>query len=279
MTARHPAPLEEVIARHGLQTKKSLGQHFLLDAHLCEQIAALAGDLSGRHVIEIGPGPGGLTRALLTSKAASITAIEKDARALPALEELQPFSDGRLRLLQEDALQADLLALIPDRPRVIVANLPYNVGTDLLLNWLGDIQREAQSYESLTLMFQKEVGERIVAQPGSKAYGRLSVLAQWLCEAELRMLVPPEAFSPPPKVESVIVQLIPRAQPLYAAPAEALQEVVRTAFAQRRKMLRTALKPLTFQQSLAELSIDETYRADQLDLAAYCRLANALTRR
>lgn len=267
--------MRSVVERFGLRSKKALGQHFLLDEAVTERIARLAGDLSGVHVIEIGPGPGGLTRALLCSEAAGLSVIEKDARALPALELLRPHSGGRLHIYEADALQLRLPALTP-APRAIVANLPYNIGTELLLGWLEDIARDPPCYRSLTLMFQQEVGERLAAAPGCKAYGRLSVLTQWLCEVQPLMPLPPEAFSPPPKVASIVMQLIPREVPLYPADKTALETVLRTAFAQRRKMLRTALKPLPLTQTPAQLGLDETLRPDQLSPAQFCLLANAL---
>lgn len=265
--------LETLIARYGLRSKKSLGQHFLLDTHLCEQIAALAGNLEGIHAVEIGPGPGGLTRALLTSNAASVTVIEKDSRVLPALQHLLDHAPQRLHIIEGDALTISPLSVAP-APRAIIANLPYNVGTELLLHWLEEIATDPQQYQSLTLMFQKEVGARLTAQPGSKSYGRLSVLTQWLCETALLMDIPPEAFSPPPKVESVVVQLIPRPAPLYPADKARLEQVLSVAFQQRRKMLRSALKPLALTNTLAELGIAETRRDDELTLAEFSLLAN-----
>lgn len=264
--------LNDTVAHFGLRTKKSLGQHFLLNEPLCEQIAQLAGDLSGVHVVEIGPGPGGLTRALLTSDAASITAVEKDARAIPALQLLQPFSGGRLRIREEDALEISPTQLC-DAPRAIIANLPYNIGTELLLNWLNELYENPQHYQQILVMLQLEVGQRLAAKPASKAYGRMSVLAQWLCHVELRMLVPKEAFTPPPKVESVMVQLTPRSKPLYDAPKAALEQTLAVAFQQRRKMLRSALKPLGITDKLAEIGIDETLRPDQLSLEQFALLA------
>lgn len=278
MTTQRPdlPPLRDVIATHGLRTKKSLGQHFLLDTNLTEKIVRLTGDLSQQHIIEIGPGPGGLTRALLTSDAASITVIEKDSRAIPALRQLVPYSNERLHIIEDDALRVNLTEVAP-APRSIIANLPYNVGTELLLTWLQDIAQHAQSYSRLTLMFQKEVGERIASAPGTKAYGRLSVLAQWLCDVSLVMSVPASAFSPPPKVDSVIVQLIPLGAPRYQAPLASLETVLRTAFNQRRKMLRSALKPLGVVDKLASIGLDETLRPDQLSIQQYCQLARLLS--
>lgn len=269
--------LAQTIVQFGLQPKKSLGQHFLLDVHLCEMIVALAGDLSGVHVIEIGAGPGGLTRALLTSSAATVTAIEKDRRAIPALEQLVAASSERLILCEEDALCVKTHQLTP-APRAIIANLPYNIGTELLIGWLDDVYRDPACYTQILIMLQREVGERIAAPVGSKRYGRLSVLAQWLCEVELRLDVPKEAFSPPPKVESVMVQLTPRPTPLADVPKEALEQVVAIAFQQRRKMLRSALKPLGITGQLAALGIDETLRPEQLSLQQFAQLARLIAK-
>ncbi|HTZ69823.1 MAG TPA: 16S rRNA (adenine(1518)-N(6)/adenine(1519)-N(6))-dimethyltransferase RsmA, partial [Acetobacteraceae bacterium] len=199
-------PLRDVIARHGLAARKSLGQHFLLDENLCAKIARQAGDLAGRHVVEVGPGPGGLTRALLAGPAANVTVVEIDPRAAAAMRDLAEAFPERLRVVEADALRADLAALVP-APRQIVANLPYNVGSALLVGWL----HQAGLWERLTLMFQAEVAERLVAAPGTAGYGRLSVLTQLTCEASLMMRVPAAAFSPPPKVMSAVVTLVPRA--------------------------------------------------------------------
>jgi 16S rRNA (adenine1518-N6/adenine1519-N6)-dimethyltransferase len=267
--------LEQVVAQFGLQTKKALGQHFLLDSALCEQIVALAGSLEGIHIIEIGPGPGGLTRALLAARPASITAIEKDRRVLPAIASLAIASQDRLKLQEADALTTDCTQLCP-APRAIIANLPYNISTELLLGWLEQLYTNPNAYQQILIMLQREVGERLVAQPCSKAYGRLSVMAQWLCDVELRMLIPPHAFSPPPKVESVMVQLLPRQTPLAPANMQSMQRVLACAFQQRRKMLRSALKPLGIVDKLAALGIDDSLRPDQLSISAFATLANAL---
>lgn len=270
-------PLRDVIARHGLQAKKSLGQHFLLDAHLTDSIAGYAGDLRGYTVIEIGPGPGGLTRSLLATAAERIIAVEKDDRCVSALQALQAGAGSRLEIMAADALRVDLSGLCPP-PRAIVANLPYNVGTALLLRWLEDIWRDPGCYDRLIVMFQREVAERLTAEPGCRAYGRLSVLTQWLCEAAVVQHVPAAAFTPPPKVDSAVVRLIPRAAPRYAAAKEPLERVVQTAFQQRRKMLRTALKPLgaAVIEQLPALGITPTLRADQVSIEQYCRLSHAL---
>lgn len=274
--------LQTTIHRHGLAARKSLGQHFLLDPRITDEIVKYAGEIAGRSVIEIGPGPGGLTRSLLAA-GAKVYAVEMDERCVAALEELVEHADGRLAVVQGDALTTDLLALAP-APRKIVANLPYNVGTELLIHWLMAIHAQGQeAFESLTLMFQKEVAERIVATHGNKDYGRLSVLAQWLCEVRYDMELPPGAFSPPPKVSSAVVTLTPRAKPLLDVELRALEKVMAAAFGQRRKMLRGALKSLGVdaQALLEKAGIEPTLRAEQVPLADLCRLAQcyATTRR
>ena len=264
-------PLRAVIARHNLAARKALGQHFLLDLNLTARIAAAAAPLAGRQVIEIGPGPGGLTRALLGSDAASVTAIEIDPRAIAALAELQPAAGARLTVIAADALGLDYPALVP-APRVIVANLPYNIATPLLIGWL----RAAGAFEHLVLMFQLEVAERICAAPGSAAYGRLAVLAQFLCATELVLRLPPEAFTPPPAVMSAVVRLTPhRNQPPPALRA-ALERVTAAAFGQRRKMLRRALAPLGGEALLAAAGINPTRRAETLSVAEFAHLAALL---
>ena len=262
-------PLRDVIARHGLGARKSLGQHFLFDGNLTARIVRAAGDLKGVTVIEVGPGPGGLTRALLDSDATRVVAIEKDARCLDALAELAAHYPDRLRVVPGDALELDPAALAP-APRRIVANLPYNVATPLLLNWL----RDAQAYQSLTLMFQAEVADRLLAEPRTKAYGRLSVITQWLCEVRRDFNVDKRAFTPPPKVMSTVITLTPRPQPLAAAAWADLERVTAAAFGQRRKMLRASLKGLDL--DLAAAGIDGTRRAEELGVAEFCTLANAL---
>ncbi|MDT8264983.1 16S rRNA (adenine(1518)-N(6)/adenine(1519)-N(6))-dimethyltransferase RsmA, partial [Roseomonas sp. DSM 102946] len=212
--------LRDTVARHGLDARKSLGQHFLLDPAVCERVARQAGDLAGRHVVEVGPGPGGLTRALLDSPAAHVTAIELDRRAIAALAELSAAFPGRLTVLEADALAVDAAALT-GTPRKVVANLPYNVGTPLLVNWLS----QAGAWESLTLMFQLEVAERIVAAPDTEHYGRLAVLAQWRCAASMVLRLPPGAFSPPPRVWSAVVHLVPRPVQPEPALARAMERV------------------------------------------------------
>lgn len=266
--------LPETIARNGLLARKSLGQHFLLDGRITDRIARYAGDLAGYHVIEIGPGPGGLTRSLLTMGATSLYVIEKDARCIAIMEELKAVAGNALHIMQSDALYADILSV--PAPRKIVANLPYNIGTQLLLNWMDILYRQGQgAITSLTLMFQKEVAGRIVAPPGGKDYGKLSVLCQWLCECRWDMELPPGAFSPPPKVSSAVITLTPREKPLVDVPKEALEKVMATAFGKRRKMLRQALKSLgAGSDALLEKSgVDGTLRAEQLDVLTLCTLA------
>lgn len=265
-------PLREVIARFGLDARKSLGQHFLLDLNLTARIVRAAGAMAGRQAIEIGPGPGGLTRALLASEAAGVTAIERDPRCVAALADLVAAHPGRLRIIEADAVAIDLAALVSP-PRKLVANLPYNVGTKLLVGWLA----QAAAFESLTLMFQQEVAERIVAAPGSEAYGRLSVLAQWLADSRIVLRLPAAAFTPPPKVASAVVHLVPRADQPPRALFAAMERATAAAFGQRRKMLRSALKPLGEAEALlAAAAIDPARRAETLSVAEFERLALAL---
>lgn len=267
--------LRETIARHGLDARKSLGQHFLLDPALCGRIAALAGDLAGRSVIEVGPGPGGLTRALLATAAAEVVALELDRRVVAALAELTAAHPGRLRVIEGDALKADPAALVP-APRRIVANLPYNVASPLLVRWL----RGAAALEGLTLMFQQEVAERICAAPDTEAYGRLSVLAQWRCRCEMLLRLPPGAFSPPPKVFSAVVGFTPHAEDPGAALFAAMERTTAAAFGERRKMLRGALKPLGEAEALlAAAGIDGARRAETLAVAEFDRLARCVLAR
>jgi 16S rRNA (adenine1518-N6/adenine1519-N6)-dimethyltransferase len=269
-------PLREVIATHGLSAKKSLGQNFLLDLNLTAKIARSAGDLTGADVLEIGPGPGGLTRGLLAEGARKVLAVEKDARCLPALQEIAAAYPGRLEVINADALALDPSERLAP-PIKIVANLPYNVGTELLTRWL-DPADWPPFWDSLTLMFQREVAERIVAQPGSKAYGRLAVLAQWRCTARIVMELPPEAFTPPPKVRSAVVHLQALPEPRLPADARLLQAVVARAFNQRRKMLRASLKGLRpdIEDRLLAAGIQPTDRAETVDLERFCALARNL---
>ncbi len=261
-------PLRQVIADYRLDARRKLGQHFLLDENLTAKIARQAGDLAGRHVVEVGPGPGGLTRALLATQAASVVAVEIDPRAADAIRALAAESGGRLRLVEADALQADLSALVP-APRQVVANLPYNVATPLLVGWL----RQAAAWERLTLMFQLEVAERIAAAPDTEAYGRLAVLTQWICTTEMLMRIPPGAFTPPPKVFSAVVGLVPRADQPDLALFAAMERVTAAAFGQRRKMLRGSLKTLGGETLLARAGIAPERRAETLGVAEFETLA------
>ncbi|MGN6549301.1 MAG: 16S rRNA (adenine(1518)-N(6)/adenine(1519)-N(6))-dimethyltransferase RsmA [Pararhizobium sp.] len=269
-------PLREVIARHGIDARKALGQNFLLDLNLTQKVARAAGPLDGRTVIEVGPGPGGLTRALLALGAPRVVAIERDPRCLPALAEIAAHYPGRLEIVEADALTVDMAALAGGRPARIAANLPYNVGTQLLLGWLL-AEPWPPFYESMTLMFQREVAERIVAAPGSDAYGRLGVLAGWRTQASIAFDIPPQAFTPPPKVTSSVVHLTPRATPLPCSSA-ALGRVTQAAFGQRRKMLRQSLKPVGGVALLEAVGIDPTRRAETLSVAEFCALARAADR-
>lgn len=269
-------PLREVIATHDLRAKKSLGQNFLLDLNLTAKIARIAGDLSACDVLEIGPGPGGLTRGLLAEGARRVVAIEKDARCLPALAEIAVAYPDRLSVLNDDALAVDWAAHL-NPPIRIIANLPYNVGTELLIRWLIPPVWPPQ-WSSLTLMFQREVAERIVAREGSKAYGRLAVLAQWRCEARIALNLPPEAFTPPPKVSSAVVHLTALETPKFPADQKVLERVVAKAFNQRRKMLRAALKGLCpdIEDRILAAGLRPTDRAETVSLEGFCALARAV---
>jgi len=267
-------PLRSVVEMHGLMAKKSLGQNFLFDLNLTAKIARQAGNLQDQQVIEVGPGPGGLTRALL-AQGAWVSAIERDERCLAPLQEIADAYPGRLRIIHDDALALDFASLVaagPQKPK-IVANLPYNIGTQLLLNWLL-CEPWPPFYQSMTLMFQREVAERIVAPPSSQAYGRLGVLAGWRTDARIAFDVPRQAFTPPPKVTSSIVHLVPKPQPLACA-AAALEQVTQAAFGQRRKMLRQSLRQLGGEVLLAKVGIDATRRAETLQIEEFTALANA----
>lgn len=268
-------PLREVIARHGLDARKSLGQNFLFDLNLTRRIARSAAPLSAATVVEIGPGPGGLTRALLLEGARKVVAVEKDARALPALQEIAAHYPGRLEIVEADALRYDWAAHITGEAK-IVANLPYNIATPLLTGWLTGPW--PPWFSSLTLMFQKEVAERIVAAPGSEAYGRLSIISQWCASAKKLFDIDRRAFTPPPKITSSVVQLIPRPERLPACEITLLEKVTAAAFGQRRKMLRSSLKSLRPDMSklLVDLGIDANLRAEQLAVADFARIAAAL---
>ena len=268
-----PPPLRDVIKRHGLAARRSLGQHFLLDMNLTRRIARAAGDMAGVTAIEIGPGPGGLTRALLETEATGVIAVERDARCVAALAELEAAADGRLEVVHADALEVDVAALSRGRPLRVVANLPYNVATPLLIGWL----RQAEAFLSLTLMFQREVARRLAARPGDASYGRLSVVTAWLCEVETMFDISPQAFVPPPKVTSTVVRLTPRPEPAAPARMADLERVTAAAFGQRRKMLRSSLKSLFDDpvSVLESLNIPPTARAEELDIEAFCAIARA----
>jgi 16S rRNA (adenine1518-N6/adenine1519-N6)-dimethyltransferase len=269
-------PLREIIRRHGLDPRRALGQNFLLDLNLTRRIARAAAPLETVNVIEVGPGPGGLTRALLLEGARRVVAVERDHRCIAALHELAAAFPGRLTVHEADALATDVAPLATP-PRKIVANLPYNIATPLLIGWLRDIG----AYAGLTLMFQKEVAERLVARPGTKAYGRLSVLAQWLCRVERVFDVTPRAFVPAPKVVSTVVNFIPRATPLAPCRMSDLERVTAAAFGQRRKMLRASLKTLPGDAAtlIADAGVSATARAEELDVVQFCALAEAMRRR
>ena len=266
-------PLRDVIARHNILAKKSLGQNFLFDLNLTYKIARTGVPLEGQVVLEIGAGPGGLTRALLDEGAKHVIAVETDRRCIAALEELAACAEGRLTLVVADALELDEYSLSP-KPSRIVANLPYNISTPLLFKWLDRLDL----FQNMTLMFQKEVAERIVAQPGSKAYGRLSVMVQWLCVANASFELPAKAFIPAPKVTSTVLSLQSRPVPMAPAKKENLEAVVAATFGQRRKMLRGSLKQITDQPEilLRSANLDPTLRPEALSIAQFCALAEAL---
>ena len=271
-------PLREALAEHGLTADKRFGQHFLLDLNITRKIARLAGPLAGRAVIEVGPGPGGLTRALLETDAAKVIAVERDPRFLPLLQTLADAAHGRLIVVEADALKVDEAALAAEHAPAasafsVISNLPYNVGTPLLVKWLT----QAATPASLTLMFQKEVAERIVAPPGADAYGRLAVLCQALADASLAMTLPARAFTPPPKVDSAVVAITPFPPEQRPPPAliAALEKVTAAAFGQRRKMLRSSLKSLGGEDLCARAGVPADVRAEMVDGPGFLRLAQA----
>ncbi len=269
-------PLRDVIKEHGLSARKSLGQNFLMDLNLTAKIARQAGDLTACDVLEVGPGPGGLTRALLYSGARKVLVIEKDPRCLPVLADIAEHYPDRLQIISGDALEIDVRQHLTSPVRV-VANLPYNVGTELLIRWLTP-ENWPPFWASLILMFQKEVAERIVADPGSKAYGRLSILTQWRAKARIAMEISPQAFTPPPKVTSAVVHIEKRDAPAFPADEATLTKLVATSFGQRRKMLRASLKSLRpdIADVLSASGIAPTERAENLSIEEFCRLARAL---
>jgi 16S rRNA (adenine1518-N6/adenine1519-N6)-dimethyltransferase len=270
-------PLRQVIARHGLVARRSLGQNFLLDLNLTRRIARAAGPLAGHTIVEVGPGPGGLTRALLMEGAERVLAVERDRRTLPALAEIAAAYPGRLEVIEADALTVDWPALIGDGPAKIVANLPYNIATPLLLGWLTT-EPWPPWYRSLTLMFQSEVADRIAAAPGSKVYGRLSVIAQARARARALFDIDRRAFTPPPKITSTLVEIVPLAKPPVPCPIAALERLTAAAFGQRRKMLRSSLKTLLEDPEplLERAAINPTMRAEELSVADFCRLAELI---
>ncbi|MCB1418941.1 MAG: 16S rRNA (adenine(1518)-N(6)/adenine(1519)-N(6))-dimethyltransferase RsmA [Notoacmeibacter sp.] len=279
MSADGLPPLRQVIASHGLAAKKSLGQNFLFDLNLTGKIARTAGRLEDATVIEVGPGPGGLTRALLFAGARKVIAIERDDRCLSALAEVAAHYPGKLEVIPGDAMETDYAALAANAegPVRIVANLPYNIGTELLVGWLTS-EPWPPYFASMTLMFQKEVAQRIVASPGSNHYGRLGVLAGWRTVSRIAFDVPPQAFSPPPKVTSAVVHIEPRREPMPCR-AERLAQVTQAAFGQRRKMLRQSLKGIGGEALLERVGIEPTRRAETLEIAEFVALANALDKR
>lgn len=268
------APLRDIIKQYDLAAKKQLGQNFLLDLNLTGRIARTAGDLSDTTVIEIGPGPGGLTRAILAAGAKKVVAVERDRRCIDALNAyLAPAYAGRFEIIDGDALEQDVLALAP-APRRIMSNLPYNIATPLLIGWLKIARADANAFTGLTLMFQSEVADRITAKPRTKAYGRLSIMCQWLCEVRPEFNIDARAFTPPPKIQSTVVTFTPRPQPLAPASWDAMEKVVAAAFGQRRKMLRQSLKSLGLNP--ADAGITETARAEELGVEEFAKLARLL---
>jgi 16S rRNA (adenine1518-N6/adenine1519-N6)-dimethyltransferase len=262
-------PLRDVINRLGLRAKRSFGQNFLLDLNLTQRIAGAAGNLRGVNVIEIGPGPGGLTRALMMQGASQVYAIERDFRCIDAIKQISTAYPGKVHIIEADATKINL-SEVCDGPRKIVANLPYNVATPLLIGWLKDLP----DVQGMTLMFQKEVADRLTAKPKSKAYGRLSVMSQWLCFVRQEFNVTKEAFTPPPKVTSTVVTFTPRAEPLADATWESLEAITAAAFNQRRKMLRVSLKNYDFDFKV--LGLKETARAEELSIEDFCKLARQI---
>lgn len=269
-------PLRDVIRDHNLRAEKALGQNFLLDLNITDKIVRasenMGGDLTGVTVFEIGPGPGGLTRSLLSTKAKKIIAIEFDDRAVAALQDLVVAANGRLDVLKADALHADLLKMT-EGPRAIIANLPYNISTVLLLKWLREIRLNSSNFKFMALMFQKEVADRLIAKPHTKEYGRLSVTSQWLCNIGKAFDLPPEAFSPPPKVTSSIMVFKPRELQGKQPDFETLEKILATGFQQRRKMIRTSLKP--YIEKIEALGIETTLRAENISVEDYLRIANS----
>jgi 16S rRNA (adenine1518-N6/adenine1519-N6)-dimethyltransferase len=265
-------PLREVIRKHNLRAEKALGQNFLLDQNLTDKIVRLAGTFEATTIFEIGPGPGGLTRSLLGSEASKVIAIEYDTRAIEALQDLVAEADDRLEVMHADALSVDLTELAK-APRAIVANLPYNISTVLLVRWLKQIREQGDAFTSMTLMFQKEVADRILATHEDKAYGRLSVLSQWLCGVKRLFDLPPEAFTPPPKIQSTVLQFTPRILPAASPDFDVMEKIIGLAFQQRRKMIRSSLKE--YLPQIEKAGIDPTLRAEDLSVEDYLKLSGA----
>jgi 16S rRNA (adenine1518-N6/adenine1519-N6)-dimethyltransferase len=272
-------PLKDIISKYEIRAKKSLGQNFLLDLNLTSKIARYAGNLKHSDVLEIGPGPGGLTRSLLNEGARQVVSIEKDNRCIAALEEIQSLFPDRLKLLKGDALSMNVTQYLTD-PIKIIANLPYNIGTELLVRWLNS-KNWPSFWQSMTLMFQKEVANRIVARPGSKAYGRLSVMSQWRCNTKIAFNIPATAFTPPPKVESAVVHFEALHEPRFPAEVDKLEFVVSKAFNQRRKMLRGALKGhfINVEEGLFSIGVLPTKRAENITVQEYCAMSQILIRK
>ena len=263
-------PLRDIIKEHDLRAEKKFGQNFLLDLNLTNKIARVAKNIEGATVFEVGPGPGGLTRSLLLAGAKKVIAIEFDDRAIKALESLRLSAGPKLEIIHADALNTDLICLA-EAPRLIVANLPYNIATPLLINWLSQIRDNSSNYIEMILMFQKEVAQRITAKVGEKAYGRLSVLSQWLCDTKTAFDVPASAFTPPPKVTSSVVHLIPKQLAGQQPDFKSIEKITEKAFGQRRKMIRSSLKE--YQQFFSEAGVEETMRAENIVPEQYIKLA------
>lgn len=265
-------PLREVIEKHELRAKKSLGQNFLLDQNITDKIVRSVGDITEGTTIEIGPGPGGLTRSILRAGAKKVIAIEFDPRAIEALQSLIDSSEGRLRVIQADALSTNLLDIAPEGPRRIIANLPYNIATPLLTGWLEQIRNDYNAFESMTLMFQKEVGDRILAAHGNKTYGRLSIISQWPCNVKKAYDLPPNAFVPPPKIYSSVINFRPKQldnsnEPVFST----VEEITKSAFGKRRKMIRASMK--NYLPQIEQAKLDPTLRAEQLSVADFIEIA------
>lgn len=270
-------PLRDVIARHDLRAEKKLGQNFILDRNVTDKIARAAGDLSGVTVFEIGPGPGGLTRSILGAGAKRVIAVEFDPRAVAALQELATAADGRLEIVHADALKTDLPALAPGEKRAVIANLPYNIATPLLLRWLEQIHADQKAFSFLLLMFQKEVAMRLTAPPGGKDYGRLGIMTQWLCRARRCFDLPPSVFVPAPKITSSIVWLEPLPAAATKPSFKTMEALTAAGFGQRRKMIRGSMKD--YLPVLKELNIDDTLRAEQLSVDDFVRIAAAVDKK